>query len=92
MLLVSAWASEGHSSTAGWADTRLLCVPRNQTITEGSRDTFVELGSGTSTSTASGTGTAASHSPTKPSAGVLGKRVEVGVLAFMVMAGMGLMI
>ncbi|CZR52856.1 uncharacterized protein PAC_02733 [Phialocephala subalpina] len=92
VLLVSAWGSKGHGALlgqAGWADTRLLCIPRNQTISEGSRNTFVELGSGTSTSTASGTG--ASPSSTKPSAGVMGKRVNVGVLALVLVVGMGLM-
>ncbi|KAF8850976.1 hypothetical protein BDZ45DRAFT_696273 [Acephala macrosclerotiorum] len=52
-MIVTTWAKTGNS---GWADTKVMCVPANQTITAGSRDVddsgaSASVTSSTSTST-----------------------------------------
>ncbi|CZR52858.1 uncharacterized protein PAC_02735 [Phialocephala subalpina] len=62
-MIVTTWAKSGNS---GWADTKIMCVPANQTITAGSRDVDAASASasGISTSTPSSTSTSSSSSAT----------------------------
>ncbi|KUJ06476.1 uncharacterized protein LY89DRAFT_769357 [Mollisia scopiformis] len=80
-LLVTAWLFDRNAGTSGggaWADTRLMCIPRNQTISKGSRDVG---GTAAASGGTSGTG--------KPSMGARESVVNLGLLAFVVLAGIG---
>lgn len=92
-LLVTGWSSKGSKSSGGWADTRLLCIPRNQTISEGSRNVGVTgAGLGTATTSATGSGTTLSPTETKkPSAGNKALSVDVSMLSLVAVVGFGVL-
>lgn len=95
-LLVTSWIGTGvkrPGGGGGWADTRLLCIPRNHTISEGSRNVGVTgAGLGAPTTT-SGSGTTPNPAETKkPNAGNKALGIDVSILSLVAVVSFGVLV
>ncbi|KAE8441687.1 hypothetical protein EG329_004560 [Mollisiaceae sp. DMI_Dod_QoI] len=84
-MIVAVWSKPG--ITIGWADTKVMCVPGNQTIAAGSRDVDAAVASTTTSSSATSTSSSATSSQTSGGASTFSTE---GYFAFIIVLVVGL--